>query len=158
MLDVPIPMQAALNFAKTDSSLHPDVFPIICQLSRHATVIIMHINVECTLRCFCNRALDVKILITRGTTSPARTVVNDTGEDMLALTLQSPRGPGFAFSYSGTGCGQKSMEGGNLAILPANTEQALTRQYPHLRVRTPTREIRRFLHVLFVFVMCSCIF
>jgi hypothetical protein len=71
--------------------------------------------------------MDVRILITKGTTSPARTVVRDLGKEILALTLMIPRGPGFAFSYSGTGCGQKSMKAGNLAILPEDTEDSLLR-------------------------------
>jgi hypothetical protein len=97
----------------------------------------------------CNRAMDVRILVTSGTTSPARTVVRDTGKEVLDLTLFSERGPGLAFSFAGTGCGQKCMEGGNLAVMPEGIDPALLRQFPFLRIRTPTREICRFFHLLY---------
>jgi hypothetical protein len=40
MLDGLLPMQAALNFSETDSSLHPDVFPIACQLCKYVFVVV----------------------------------------------------------------------------------------------------------------------
>jgi hypothetical protein len=103
-----------------------------------------------------NRAMDTKIIITLGTSSPARTVVSDTGEEILDLTLHSPRGPGLAFSYSGTGCGMKSIEAGNLAVIPKDIDPARRRQYPCLCVRTPTRKILRFIFLLNILCLILC--
>jgi hypothetical protein len=154
MLDGLLPMQAALNFAETESSLHADVCPIVCQLTKFA-FIIFNLVYDFAL-CFCYRAMDIRTLVMLGTASSARTVVRDTGKEVLALTLFSPRGPGFAFSYSGTGCGQKSMQDGNLSVVPGNIDPALLRQYPLLHVRTPVREIHRYLMQLFPECMCAC--
>ena len=158
MLDGLLPMQAALNFSEEESSLHPDIFPILCQLSKYAFYCFLLwcwfffffflFYIDNGLRFCPNRVMDMKILLTRGTTSPARTVVCDIGEEILALTLFSPRGPGLGLAYSGTACGQASMEAGNLAILPKDIDPDLLCQYPHLRVRTPTRTIHRFVYLL----------
>jgi hypothetical protein len=145
MLDGMLPIQAALNFAETESSLHPDVYPIVCQFTKFVFIIFNLAYDDFTL-CVCYRAMDVRTLVMLGTTSPARTVVRDMGKEVLSLTLFSPRGPALAFSYSGTGCGQKSMEGGNLSVVPENIDPALFRQYPLLHIRTPIREFRRFIY------------
>jgi hypothetical protein len=95
----------------------------------------------------CFRVTDAKVPMLYMTNSPARTIVQDVERDMFALTLDSPRGPMQAFSYSAAPCGMLSMRYGNLTILPDNLDPAIRKQYPVFPTYVPVRRVKRYVHI-----------